>query len=389
MGDRNRHILDGIQRQHVLRAIESLDAGTPHPFGTSVKYDFLYDGNSYAPKAVVGIAAGFASGINATPADFSGGEGVGQANQILRNLGFKIVRKGSRSEDEIASTVPQRVPRNWFFQSNPEKHDVVGRMRDQDEFYWITPQHFRDVHSGDQVWLYESGPDAGIVGVAQVLTEPIITGAEAVADNFDRDREKFEKPQYRVQLRVLKIVDPRLPNVVLREAPVVGNHRILWAGATATVFPIREDQVVVLYQLLGSGEVFAPVSMHDQVEESAFTEGSWKLRLHFIRERNSAVVLMKKEQTVAADGKLECECCGFDFHAAYGDVGHAFAECHHEVPLAAHNAEYAVTPDDLRIVCSNCHRMLHRKTLKTVEQLKLLLHWSFKTGLDDAERELP
>ena len=36
-------------------------------------------------------------------------------------------------------------------------------------------------------------------------------------------------------------------------------------------------------------------------------------------------------------GKLECECCGFDFEKTYGALGSGFIECHHIVPLNKFN----------------------------------------------------
>lgn len=41
----------------------------------------------------------------------------------------------------------------------------------------------------------------------------------------------------------------------------------------------------------------------------------------------------RKERALRANGKLECEVCGFDFHDAYGERGKGFIECHHVRPL--------------------------------------------------------
>ena len=70
------------------------------------------------------------------------------------------------------------------------------------------------------------------------------------------------------------------------------------------------------------------------------------------------VLKTKKVSVLAAHGRLECEACGFDFEQVYGTLGATFAEAHHIVPIA--KGEAIRTIDDLAIVCSNCHRMLHR-----------------------------
>jgi hypothetical protein len=67
----------GITREHVEQAMQQLNEGIDHPFGESVGYDLWYEGRTYAPKAVVALAAKSATGASLGPHDFSGGEGGG------------------------------------------------------------------------------------------------------------------------------------------------------------------------------------------------------------------------------------------------------------------------------------------------------------------------
>jgi hypothetical protein len=46
----------GLPREHVLLALADLDAGESHPFGTPTRYELVFEGKRYAPKAVVGLA---------------------------------------------------------------------------------------------------------------------------------------------------------------------------------------------------------------------------------------------------------------------------------------------------------------------------------------------
>lgn len=58
----------------------------------------------------------------------------------------------------------------------------------------------------------------------------------------------------------------------------------------------------------------------------------------------------------------KCMICGFDFEATYGEAGRNFIEVHHLVPLSDTKEEINVNPEtDLICVCSNCHRIIHRK----------------------------
>ena len=104
------------------------------------------------------------------------------------------------------------------------------------------------------------------------------------------------------------------------------------------------------------------------------TEGAARLVSHLRRERNRALVEAKKAATLNAMGRLCCEVCGFDFSATYGVLGEDFCEVHHLVPLSAASAPVTTTLDDLAILCSNCHRMIHRSApmLSVAELSKLV-----------------
>ncbi len=108
-------------------------------------------------------------------------------------------------------------------------------------------------------------------------------------------------------------------------------------------------------------------------DESAFPEGSEKYVLHRIRERDSAITRKAKRERLAHTGKLACDVCDFDFLIEYGEHGDGFIEAHHTVPVAKLDGHQKTKIKDLALVCSNCHRMLHRgDPLLSVEQLRQL-----------------
>jgi predicted HNH restriction endonuclease len=80
-----------------------------------------------------------------------------------------------------------------------------------------------------------------------------------------------------------------------------------------------------------------------------------------VRERDPELVRRAKEKAMNESGRLACLVCAFDFATVYGDVGKGFIERHHLLPLAELMAEHLARLRDLALVCSNCHRMLHRK----------------------------
>lgn len=74
-------------------------------------------------------------------------------------------------------------------------------------------------------------------------------------------------------------------------------------------------------------------------------------------ERNPA----NRRCAIAIHG-AKCQACGFDFEEVYGELGRGFIEVHHVRPLHSLDGEVEVDPEtDLVCLCSNCHRMVHRK----------------------------
>jgi hypothetical protein len=102
----------------------------------------------------------------------------------------------------------------------------------------------------------------------------------------------------------------------------------------------------------------------------ASREGKELYRLHRIRERDSRLTAEKKKQA-SAMGELICSVCSFSFQAVYGE---SYIECHHTVPVS--QGERITRLEDLALVCSNCHRMLHRRidgAYLSVDELKVRL----------------
>ena len=108
-----------------------------------------------------------------------------------------------------------------------------------------------------------------------------------------------------------------------------------------------------------------------EVEEISAREGAVSARLHLHRERDRTIIAAKRRQVLAATGRLACSVCGFDFQQFYGELGTDFCEVHHLCPLGEAGGEVQTRLADLAIVCSNCHRMLHRShPFPTLDQLK-------------------
>lgn len=85
-------------------------------------------------------------------------------------------------------------------------------------------------------------------------------------------------------------------------------------------------------------------------------EGAPKQVLVNKYERNSKL----RHEAIMIHG-FSCMGCKFDFNEFYGEHGRDFIEVHHIKPLSKIKEETTIDPKkDMIVLCSNCHRMVHR-----------------------------
>ena len=96
-------------------------------------------------------------------------------------------------------------------------------------------------------------------------------------------------------------------------------------------------------------------------DDEGFPEGKKKLRTHICRDRNYKVIREAKRRYKDKHEKVICEICRFDFEETYGEIGKDFIEGHHIIPVSELNEGDKTKVEDIVLVCSNCHKMLHRK----------------------------
>ena len=71
-----------------------------------------------------------------------------------------------------------------------------------------------------------------------------------------------------------------------------------------------------------------------------------------------------------------CMACEFNFHVFYGERGKDYIEVHHLIPLSTLDEEFEINPvTDMTVVCSNCHRMIHRErnNILSMDALKQII----------------
>jgi len=112
----------------------------------------------------------------------------------------------------------------------------------------------------------------------------------------------------------------------------------------------------------------------NNTDSEEFPEGKIAERLHKTRERNSQVIQLAKANFKKKYGRLFCQICDFDFEKNYGKLGSNFIEGHHTIPVCEMSSSHKTKVEDIALLCSNCHRMIHKKRpWLTMNQLKKLI----------------
>jgi hypothetical protein len=85
---------DRVSHEDVVRSIHEYDRLGPeqffaeHGFAPTTTYDLIWDGRSYPPKAILGVAHELATGRRLASGDFEGGKSG--AVRVLTELGFTV-----------------------------------------------------------------------------------------------------------------------------------------------------------------------------------------------------------------------------------------------------------------------------------------------------------
>lgn len=167
------------------------------------------------------------------------------------------------------------------------------------------------------------------------------------------DRKSFRSPaSVYMQLRTFMSLDPRS-----RAAGLTHVNRLeqqIWREYSRDLTTL--NKLAVALRSLSSSALAKQLA--DPVpEEDYCPTGKLLFRLHKRLESNDKLNEMK----VGGARALQCELCGFDFEKTYGQVGKGYIEVHNRLPLTHMRANKRTRLSDLILVCSNCHRMLHRQ----------------------------
>ena len=107
-------------------------------------------------------------------------------------------------------------------------------------------------------------------------------------------------------------------------------------------------------------------------DEKITIEETYKKKVHYLIERPSSAQIKKIKKELG----YICQSCSFDFQKVYGEIGKEYIEAHHLIPMSElkKGETRTLTKKDFAVLCSNCHRMIHKLTDSSdLEKLKNLI----------------
>lgn len=241
---------------------------------------------------------------------------------------------------------------NWIIKGNPTHYDWDRDLRLGHVESWGTRFPQPTMATGDRVFLWESGGRSRIIGFATVV------GIEGSKRGKWRFRVKYLSERF----------DSMLGIGELRSIPALRGATFLKPAIFRTVYPLNARQTAAIYGAVISSnpadDIWRDLSRLPQIPDAdliwSAKEGRRKLVTHLRAERAPGLAPAKKaEFRRKHGGELLCECCGRTF-AEYGIHHEALFEIHHRKALGKAKKSVVTKLTDLAVLCSNCHRVIHR-----------------------------
>lgn len=248
------------------------------------------------------------------------------------------------SEDDVLTSLEARYGKNA---------EGCGRGA-AEMIWWFT----REIKRNDVVVANDAYNR--VVGIGTIVSNYIAPNARSNPLRYDQNtlRHHVRMVDWKVRSAVdIPAVSPKkyffvqqtIKEITSDDLPAIAN-------AYSHMFPRDGSLVKQVYRILeietsaSDRRKLNDAELHLLAAESK--EGSKKLALHLVRERDPKLVKAKK-LTVA---NLDCEVCGFSSLDFYGVQ---YCEVHHKKALSQLSEGCVTTLQDLAIVCANCHRIIH------------------------------
>jgi 5-methylcytosine-specific restriction protein A len=339
-----------ITREHVLRAIDEIKySGIPND-RHSVKWSVSFEGINYPPKYLISTANIYANGEEWSHLKFSGGD---ESNRFLENLEFEIIKSSSKGSD-----FPY-VAHSWTIISK----SVAIKKLDKSSF----------LHRGTAIpFQLKSFFDVENLKKGQKV------------DIALKYRSSMFKAHFQLDPKLMRVrLFWRADFSRLLKSNFSGWYEIFSNDIVSEKVPpsmrlLKLPHDAYTYEIEFINPLDIELDVDSELSEESEPRHEGAVREYYGKryERDP----LNRKRAIEIHG-TNCTICGFDFESFYGERGRGFIEVHHVTPIASFDHEIEIDPKtDLLPVCSNCHRMIHRRKeyVLSIDEVKHLIHMKNK-----------
>lgn len=250
----------------------------------------------------------------------------------------------------------------WIIPCNIKSYDVIGAFQSLKSIDWKQSRNLKSAEVGDMVLIYVSAPYSCIKYVCKIkaVNKPKVTINDRT---FVINGENYVDYGNHMELELVNELEDGLLNLkALQENGM--------KGAVQGPRAIKGELLDFVLKNLSSDPEESQ-SEENLLESIVYKEGKIIEQYGTKYERNPNL----RKKAIEIHG-VTCKGCGFNYEEMYGEIGKGFIEIHHIKPMSSIKEEIIVDPKtDLVPLCSNCHKMVHRKKEKilTIEELKRLI----------------
>lgn len=337
-------IPNNISKEHIIKAIQYIDRSGIPKKRESTKFSLVLEEKQYPPKYVITIANLFANGEELIPSLFNGGD---ETNSYLIKQGFRIV---SLENELPIKTFSWTIVSTTVFIKEMDKssfiHHGTGILKDIRHYFGVDA-----MQKGECKTIYLNHKE-------------ISYEARIEMDLLDSPRTRLFWKRDFVDLINRELPDWFTYYQTNTESPKDNLPQLRLEKS------IEQDNMF-LVNFINPTEINLDINAEIDEEQDSIAEGAIKYFYGKKYERKPE----NRRRAIEIHGAI-CAICGFDFEKVYGERGRGYIEIHHTKPLCTLDKEQIIDPEtDLVPVCSNCHRMIHRRkdSVLTIEEMSLIV----------------
>jgi len=169
-------------------------------------------------------------------------------NSLTANLDLLIHEYHMCMSDKLLE------PKHWIFQGNPKSFDIRKYIHEVTEITWSVNQSQNQIKEGQTGFMWEAGPDAGIIAKGTILSNPEILPVVEDEKKYFQDPDTSFKENLRVKISIDEVLKTPLKRKDLLNHPVLKNLGII-KFANATNFMITNEENEAIRKLISVGDI--------------------------------------------------------------------------------------------------------------------------------------